>query len=348
MNDENKLVNQYLRFALLPRELVIISLERIELIAKQMKRYIKESPNMKTEQKTENELGMMNLETGEISTNERSQSAMTEIQSVMIIAKKFPRNESTVFSRLLESSKRFTFAKKAQYFFRRGGKQISGPSVVLAREGARLWGNMRWGLDIIRDDEESRTIEGWAWDLETNVKVTAQDDFKKLIQRKNYETRKTDWVIPDERDLRELTNRRGAILVRNCLLQLIPKDIIEQAQAQCDKTLLGNIGKGGDKRATIGGIIKGLEAMDVSIQMIQDWAEVDDAFKMSNGQVVDLIKIGESLRDGHTKTHEHFGKKKKTSDKKKEEKPKNEGELKPEEMEAGKPEEQKEGHDLFD
>ena len=155
-----------------------------------------------------------------------------EIQSAIIVAKRFPRNEDAAFEKLMKSSRRTSFAEDAAYSFPRGDTAVEGPSVNIAREAARLWGNVRYGIDIIRDDEESRLIRGWAFDMESNVKVTAEDDFKKLVFRK-----KGGWIKPDERDLRELTNRRGAILVRNCILQILPKDLIEDALVQCKATL---------------------------------------------------------------------------------------------------------------
>ncbi len=62
--------------------------------------------------------------------------------------------------------------------------------------------------------------------VDTTIKVThvhdmeIDDTFRKKIQRKR--DGQTVWVTPDERDLRELTNKRGAILERNCLLKLQP------------------------------------------------------------------------------------------------------------------------------
>ena len=49
--------------------------------------------------------------------------------------------------------------------------------------------------------------------------------------------RRTEWTVPDERDLRELTNRRGAICVRNAILALVPPDLVEDAMATADQTL---------------------------------------------------------------------------------------------------------------
>lgn len=186
--------------------------------------------------KTETPLALVNENTGEIMQSEHIASAEMEIQATIILAKKFPRNEERSFEKLTKSCQRLSFAEEAEYSFPRGGKAITGPSVNLAREAARTWGNIRYGLKIVQDSEDEVTIEGWAWDIETNTKVSSQDSFAKLHQRKSKTTGKAEWVTPDERDLRELINRRGAISIRNSILQLLPRDLIEDAQAECRKT----------------------------------------------------------------------------------------------------------------
>jgi hypothetical protein len=152
-----------------------------------------------------------------------------EIQSAIVLAKKYPRDEDASFTKLMKACGRTSFAEEAEYSFPRGNQTVRGPSVNLAREAARVWGNVRYGITILRDDTGSRQIQGWAWDLETNTKISSEDDFQKLIFRKG-----KGWIPPDERDLRELTNRRGAILIRNCILQVVPKDLIEDARTKCN------------------------------------------------------------------------------------------------------------------
>ena len=160
-----------------------------------------------------------------------------EVQGAIIVAQRFPRNEDEARVKLLRACKRPTFAENAEYEFPRGGNDVSGPSVQLAREAARVWGNIQYGFEIVSEDEVWRSIRAYAWDVETNSKPFQEDRFKKLIQRRNKETRVTEWVKPDERDLRELTNRRAAICYRNCILQIIPSDLIQEAIDESRSTL---------------------------------------------------------------------------------------------------------------
>src|SRR5262249_52625590 len=121
----------------------------------------------------------------ELAPSAAVEAARQEVQAAVIVAKRFPRNEDAAFQQLMKSCARPTFAGDVTYSFPRGGSTVTGPTVYLAREFARLWGNIRHGCDVVAEDEEERTIRAWAWDLQTNVKVSHDVTFKKLIQRKD-------------------------------------------------------------------------------------------------------------------------------------------------------------------
>lgn len=215
-----------------------------------------------------------------------------EIQSAIVLAKKYPRDEDQSFQKLMKACKRTAFAEEAEYSFPRGGQAVKGPSVFLAREAARVWTNIRYGLTITRDDSSSRQIQGWAWDLETNTKITAEDDFRKLIFRKS-----KGWIEPDERDLRELTNRRGAILIRNCILQLLPKDLIEDALDASRTTLRSNAAQ--DPDATRKKILMAFSELNVSAEQLAAYLGHPVA-QSSPAEMADLRAVYKSIADGNT------------------------------------------------
>lgn len=242
------------------------------------------------------------LSVNELATTSAAASAISEIQSAIIVAKKFPRNERHCFQKLMEAARRPSFAEDAEYCFERGKKKdgspnyVTGPSVNMAREAGRIWGNIRYGLSIVRDDDESRLIRGWAWDVETNTKVEVEDDFKKLIQRKQ-KNGETAWIIPDERDLRELTNRRGAILLRNALLQVMPKDLIEDALFQCHKTLENDAAEDPDRAQKR--LLVDFGSLHISVDMLE--SRLGHPFEQSSAkELAELRGICKSIQDGHT------------------------------------------------
>lgn len=222
-----------------------------------------------------------------------------EIQGAIIVARNFPRNEDAAFQKLMKACQRSSFAEDAAYSFPRGGQTVEGPSVNLAREAARVWGNIRYGLEVIRDDDSSRQIRGWAWDMETNTKVTAEDDFAKLVYRK-----KEGWIKPDERDLRELTNRRGAILVRNCLLQVLPKDLIEDAMQMAKQTM--RLGAERDPEGSRKKLILEFSELNVTPEMLEKKLGHPLA-QCSPAEIADLRTVYKSIADGNSTWAEYVG-----------------------------------------
>jgi len=220
-----------------------------------------------------------------------------ELEGAIILAKQFPRNDYVVLGRIESAFSRPMLAGKAQYHYPRGGAEIRGESVHTARAIGQAFGNIRWGLDIVRDDEDFRTIEGWAWELESNVKIEAQDHFQKLIFRKV-----GGWIKPDERDLSELTNRRGAKLVRNCLLQVVPSDLVDKAIEIATKALAGELK---NRQDAIRKMVSIFDKIGVSVAMLVNYLghELDT---INEEEFVKLRGIYQSIVDGNSKREEHF------------------------------------------
>lgn len=232
-----------------------------------------------------------------------------QIQAAVISAKKFPRNEIECYRRACKMFERPEMAECAQYSFPRGKQTITGPTVDLARALGKAWGNLEWGFDIVSADEEYIHIKGWAWDSETNARVTASDKFNRLIQKKikQGDSSHTIWIKPDERELRELINKRAAILIRNCILQLMPPDLVQDVQRIAIETLkkqaAGQLGK--TKAEVIKSLIAGFDQIGVSVRMLEK--RVGHTLDLLSGdEIVELRGIYKSVRDGHSNRSEHF------------------------------------------
>lgn len=235
----------------------------------------------------------------------------TEARGMVEAARAFPREEAKAFITLDRSCKRIKFANKATYSFPRGGAEVSGPSVQLAREAARVWGNVTYGIRIVSDDDERVHLQGWAWDMETNARVTVEDKFRKLIQRKiwNPETKQKElqWIEPDERDLRELINRRGALAERNAILKVLPTDLIEDAQDTCAATILddsrGQLGE--NREETIKALILAFSGLAVTPAMLEEFLGYPLEILEPDG-LATLRKVYRSLKDGNSRRGDHF------------------------------------------
>jgi len=227
--------------------------------------------------------------------------AQAEIQAAIIVALKFPRNEDAAYQKLLGACRRPSFARESFYRFPRGKGDdqvmVEGPSVNLAREAARVYRHMRWGISVLSETKDERQIEGWAYDLENNNKVSQQDQFGKIVYR-----RTEGWIPANERELRELTGRRGAILYRNCLLQLLPKDWIEDAIGLAKQTLRDDAAK--DPETERKRIIVGFSNLNIRVEALEQFLG-HKIGECSPAELVDLRAVYKSIADGATTWGDH-------------------------------------------
>lgn len=227
-----------------------------------------------------------------------------QIQASFVMAFKNQRDETRSYTRLMKAYERPSAALGAEYSFPRGGKDISGPSVSLARTALRCWGNMRAGFVVVGDDDEGVHLKGEALDLETNSYTFQEAKFKKKIQRKDKKTGKTLWVDPDERELRELINKHGAILERNCILRLIPKDFIDDAVAKAKETLVsaGKKELGASREDTVRKLVMAFHDLGVTQEALEGYLShkvdiIDEKEYADLRQKYAAIKAGEVSRE---------------------------------------------------
>lgn len=93
--------------------------------------------------------------------------AAAEVQAAVVVAQQCPRNIQQAVAEMRESCRQPYLAERAFYRYGRGGSTVTGPSVHLARELARCWGNIQYGLvELRRDDEYGQSeMQAFAWDV---------------------------------------------------------------------------------------------------------------------------------------------------------------------------------------
>lgn len=160
------------------------------------------------------------------------QREVAEVQAAMVVAKKFPRDPIAAMDRILQSCARPSLAHAALYQYSRGGNDISGPSIRLAEELARQWGNIVCGVTELTRSAGMSECLAYAWDLETNFR-----DEKRFQVKHWRDTKQGGYALKDERDIYELIANQGSRRKRACLLAVIPGDVQEAATQQCDVTL---------------------------------------------------------------------------------------------------------------
>lgn len=164
-----------------------------------------------------------------------SQRAVAEAQGKLIIAQKFPRDEVKAYAKIMEACQRPSLAAKAFYNYSRGGSAVSGPTIRFAEELVRCWGNVDYGIKELSQDDGKSEMQAYAWDLETNT-ISAQNFTNPHIR----ETRNGAQRLTSQRDIYELNANMGARRLRARILAILPADLVEDAIAECKRTIAGN------------------------------------------------------------------------------------------------------------
>lgn len=160
------------------------------------------------------------------------QREVAEVQAMAVMAKQFPRDEKGAMDRILNACTRPSLADAAVYEYARGGTQVTGPSIRLAEEIARQWGNLVCGVTELARHGSTSECLAYAMDLQTNFR-----DEKRFQVKHWRDTRQGGYAITEERDIYELIANYGARRKRACILAIIPGDVVEEAVKQCEVTL---------------------------------------------------------------------------------------------------------------
>jgi len=227
--------------------------------------------------------------------------AAQEVQGAMVVAKRFPRDETAAIARILQACKRKTLAEQSQYAYPRGGTKVEGPSIRLAEVLAQNWGNIESGVIELERKERESIAMAYCWDLESNARDVKV--FTVPHVRDRSEAKGGSVELSDGRDIYELVANMGARRKRACILAIIPGDVVDHAVEQCDKTLEGDT-----KEPLIDRVRKMASAfadLTVTIPLLERrLGHVLDA--TTEAELAGLRKIFASLRDGMSKREDWF------------------------------------------
>src|SRR5690625_3468335 len=234
-----------------------------------------------------------------------SSREMEEVKGQIFMARQFPRNVFQSEQRILDACKRPSLAGTAIYSYPRGGTRVEGPSIRLAEVLAQNWGNLAFGIKELEQRAGESIAMAYAWDLETNVR-----EEKVFTVPHSRKARGQIKKLDDPRDIYELVANNGARRLRSCILGIIPGDIVEKAVEECNKTLTG-----GNKKPLKDRTSDALTAFKEQYRVTQEQIEERfgynvDAF--TERDLLDLVKIFNSLKDGMSKVDDWFTKEVKT------------------------------------
>lgn len=232
--------------------------------------------------------------------------AIAEAQAKLVIAKRFPRDETLAYQKIAETCSRRDLAEKAFYSYSRGGSIVSGPSIRLAEELARCWGNIDYGIKELSQDDGKSEMQAYAWDLETNA-MSVQNFTNPHIREVKGKAKR----LTSQRDIYEINANMGARRLRARILAIIPAYIVEMAITECRKALAGKSDEPLIDR--INNMVVAFAKLGVTKEQIEtrlkrkvDTMTVDD--------LTDYIGIYNSIKEKESKPVDWFGAEEKATD----------------------------------
>jgi hypothetical protein len=225
--------------------------------------------------------------------------ARAELDTQITTAKAYPRNQIKFVESAIElATLDQETAESCFYCLVRNGKdgksEIKGPSIRLAEIAASCWGNIHAATRIVENNGKFITAQGVAWDLEKNVKMSAE--VKRKITTKDGRTY--------SEDMQGVTgNAAAAIALRNAILKVVPRALIDRVYEAAVKFAVGDQKKIETKRKEI---FDRFSKMGIETQRILSFygkASIDE-FDISD--LGELIGIGTSIKDGLLKIDRAF------------------------------------------
>lgn len=213
-------------------------------------------------------------------------------------AKAYPRNiRRATENALAIVTMDQTIAQTCTYSVPRGGKKISGPSVHLAKIIAQVWGNMRIDAKVVDIDQSRITSESVCWDLESNLAIKVQIK-RSIVSRTGRFSE----------DMITVTgNASNSIALRNAVLSVIPKGIVDKIYNAAKQTITGDVS---DKNKLISKRVQVFQQLrdtfgvsDKEILFAIGKASIDF---VDADDIITLVGVGQAIRDGDTTVDEAF------------------------------------------
>jgi len=233
----------------------------------------------------------------ELSTVEAQDSALVSNQ--IKTARAYPRNLTRVRSTInaiviLDKDT----ASSCGYSVPRGGKNVSGPSVHLAKIVAQSYGNIRVDSKVVNIGENTITCQATAWDLETNYAI--RSEVIRKITDKNGKRFNEDMII--------LTGNAGSsIALRNAVFSVVPKPIWQGGYDAAQRFIVGDISdedKLNKRRKEV------LDAMigtyGIKESDVLKVLGLNSIMQIKGEELKVLIGIGQAIKDGDTTVDQTF------------------------------------------
>lgn len=170
-----------------------------------------------------------------------SMRAVAEVRGQIQLAKMFPRDLNAAYRELMDACRIPALADVAFYTLPRGNSKISGPTIRLAEEIARVYGNFEFGhRELGRHAATANAfgyseIEVFAWDKQTNNRSIRQ-----ITVEHSLDVGGSTRALKTQADIDNKIANVASKQLRGRILSMMPKWLVESAIQECTKTLAGS------------------------------------------------------------------------------------------------------------
>lgn len=223
--------------------------------------------------------------------------AVAEVQAAVVVAQSVPRDVVRARGDMQDACSRMPLAQRAFYRVPNRGE---GPSVHLARELARIWGNIQYGVHELRRDDDAgeSEVQAFAWDVQTNTRSTRT--FVVPHARMKGRTRQP---LIDLNDIYLSNQNVGARAVRECIFTVLPTEFVDAAQDVCRSTLEHGEGKPLTERVT--DMVKAFDGIGVKVPQLEAKLERKRG-QWTAGDVASMLIAFKSIQAGDTSRDDEF------------------------------------------
>jgi len=220
------------------------------------------------------------------------QQDRAQIDIMISTARAYPRNikKATENALAIITMDKET-AATCTYAVPRGGKSITGPSVHLAKILVQQWGNMRVEAKVVDIGTDQITSQAVAFDLESNLAIKVEVKRSIVGQKGRFNQ---DMIVVTG-------NAANSIALRNAILAVIPKAVVDKAYKAAQQTIIGDVSDETKLIARRKQVVDSLkDTYNVKEEEILAAVGKAATSHLTADDLVTLIGIGTAIKEGDT------------------------------------------------